>query len=401
MGRGKWIAAVAAALAAAGGVLVAAERTGGPETTHHLASRGLAIGVQDNPVFVGRNYYDRETAMRQARLLGASTLRFSLIWADAAHVSAYSARPPAHPAYDFAPWDSAVAAARSRGFDVEIELTGPAPAWATGNRRRGVYRPQAGAFGAFAGAVARHFRGLVDRYSIWNEPNFVAWLAPLADAPALYRHLYEAAWSSMKAADPAAKVLIGETSAFALPRRATAPIAFLRRVTCAGPDYAPARACRELHADGYAHHPYDFLSARDRAHPGPDDATIDSLARLSAALDRLAAARLLATPAGRPLDLYLTEFGYLVRRRGSPSPTRRAALLGRAFAIAAAGYPRVREFVQYELVSPPVGFPGWRDDTSLLSRSGRPDPAFVALARWAREEVRRGRVLPPASGVAR
>jgi len=60
-------------------------------------------------------------------------------------------------------------------------------------------------------AAAEHFRGKVDRYSIWNEPNYVGWLSPLSQAPRLYRALYISGYRAIKKADPSAQVLIGET----------------------------------------------------------------------------------------------------------------------------------------------------------------------------------------------
>ena len=41
-----------------------------------------------------------------------------------------------------------------------------------------------------------HFRGLIDRYSIWNEPNYVGWIAPLSSGPKIYRALYTAGYAA-------------------------------------------------------------------------------------------------------------------------------------------------------------------------------------------------------------
>ena len=58
--------------------------------------------------------------------------------------------------------------------------------------------------------VAAHFKGRVDRYAIWNEPNLSAWLAPSSTSPAQYRSLYKTAYTAIKTVDPKAKVLFGE-----------------------------------------------------------------------------------------------------------------------------------------------------------------------------------------------
>src|SRR5213082_2062929 len=79
---------------------------------------------------------------------------------------------------------------RLRQIRGQLDLSGPAPAWATGNHKQGVVKPNAKLFGEFAAVAARHFDGRVDRYSVWNEPNYVGWLAPRHSEPSLYRALY-------------------------------------------------------------------------------------------------------------------------------------------------------------------------------------------------------------------
>ena len=239
-------------------------------------------------------------------------------------------------------------------------------------------RPDARRFGGFARRAALHFRGLIHRYSIWNEPNHVAWIAPLRSAPAVYRRLYKEGWEAINRTDPGAQVLFGETSPYGRPGKVIPPLRFLRAVVCA------SGHCRPLQADGYAHHPYDFAHPPERPYPGVDNVTIGSLPRLTSALDRLARARLLSTPDGDPLPVYLTEFGYFRSGDHALPPATRAAYLARAFAIAAGAYPRVRQMLQYLLVAPPRGYPGGSFDTSLLSQSGAPTPAFRALEAWAR-----------------
>lgn len=347
---------------------------------------GIEIALQDNAVFIAQLYGNRDRALAQTRALGAGWVRMSVLWYRVTRAPR-SPRPPRGARYNWSSYDSAIAAARAHGLRVELSLTGPAPAWAAGNRRTGVVRPDAARFGEFAAATARHYRGVVPRYTIWNEPNYVTWLAPRAEAPALYRGLYQAAWSGIKSADPGAQVLFGETAPFELRGRATAPLAFLRAVACSG--------CPPLRADGYAHHPYDFTNPPDHSYPGADNVTIGTLPRLFGALDSLAAAGRLATPAGKALPVYLTEFGYFASGARALPPSTRAAYLRRAFAIAAGHYPRVRQMLQYMLLSPPRGFRISSFDTSIESSSGAPGVAYGALAGWARGAIRSGEASAP------
>jgi hypothetical protein len=369
---GLGLAAVAVA------VVVAALVSGGGGGGHKApvpVERGLEIGLQDNAVFLERRYYDRERAFDQARQLGVSWMRTNLLW------SRVEPRPES---FDWSQYDSLVDAASRAGIAVQMSLTGPAPGWATGDGRKGVLRPDAAAFGRFASAAATHFRGRVRRYSIWNEPNFVNWLAPLGEQPSLYRRLYQAGFSAVKRADPAAEVLIGETAAYAKRGTAMAPLEFLRRVAC--------RGCPELFADGYAHHPYEFTDPPDAPYPGADNATIGTIGHLTNELDRLAQQQRLATLGGLPLPVYLTEFGYFASGRHAQPAAVRADWIVQAYEIAQGMYPRVRQLLQYLLVTPPPGTPGDEFDTGIVEPSGRAQEPFSALAAWAAREQRLGRL---------
>ena len=77
------------------------------------------------------------------------------------------------------------AAAAERGIKLQLTIAGPAPAWATGDHKVGNNAPDPVKFAAFARTVAAHFKGRVDRYSIWNEPNWNTWLVPGQSAPSV------------------------------------------------------------------------------------------------------------------------------------------------------------------------------------------------------------------------
>jgi Cellulase (glycosyl hydrolase family 5) len=362
----------------------------------------LEVALQDDAVFLQRSYYDRERALAQAQQMGVTRLRVLALWARIPGAQPDSRTRPARVSYDWSSYDSLIDDAARHGIRLQLDLSGPAPAWATGDHEQGVVRPNARLFGEFVAAAARHFKGRVDRYSIWNEPNYVGWLAPRRSEPRLYRALYSQAYAAIKREDPSAQVLIGETAPYAETGRATAPLAFLRKVTCRTPIYAPAKSCPTLHADGYAHHPYAFANPPQASYPGANNVTVGSLGRLTRALDRLAGVRALTTPDGKPLDVYLTEFGYFATGPAAVPPPKRADYLETAFDIAERN-PRVKEMLQYILVSPPSGV---RFNTSLINLDGRVTPPFAALSRWARQNAKGGGVernrgpiaLPPPPG---
>lgn len=345
------------------------------------AARGMELALQDDAVLLQRLYYSRERALTQIRALGVTRLRVNLYWAQALPVWQQNVtRKPAAVDYRWERYDELVAAAAAHGLRVQLTLSGPAPAWATGDHRRGVYRPRADYYAQFVRAVALHFRGRVDRYSIWNEPNHVGWLRPLPSGPSIYRKLFVAGYPAIKSVDPWAQVLIGETSPYWDHKRATAPIRFLRGVACV--DSRWRRHCGHgLEADGYAHHPYEFLHPPGFRYPGADNATMGTLGHLTGALDRLRRSGALRTPYGAKMPLYLTEYGYFGSGRRKISAARRAAYLRQSVKLAR-GNKRVRQLLQYQLVQPPKRYTTF--DTSLIGRNGRLTSAYSALLRAVR-----------------
>ncbi|HYY88048.1 MAG TPA: hypothetical protein VFA49_04575, partial [Chloroflexota bacterium] len=286
-------------------------------------------------------------------------------------------------------------AAARHGIRVQLTLTGQAPAFATRNHRIGVNRPSAALFADFAAHAARHFRGRVDRYEIWNEPNWHTWLAPMRAAPRLYRALYSRGYKAIKSADPSAKVLIGETVPYGQRGRSIPPLAFLRRVVCVNRRYRRVGHCPTLFADGYAHHPYDFLHAAHFRYPGRDNVTMGTLRRLTRALDRLSRRRALRHNGGGRMPLYLTEYGYFGKGHRSLPKRRRIRYLKQGWTIALRNR-RVKENVQYLLAGPRRGDVGAFFDLALLSTRGHRRPNYNALLSWYRQHRHKVK-HPPAS----
>jgi hypothetical protein len=340
------------------------------------AAAGMELALQDDAVFVDQRWMERDTALDHAVELGATRIRVNLLWSRLLVADADSRRTPKTVTYDFSRIDALQAAAAARGVKLQLTIAGPAPAWATGDHRVGNYRPDAAKFGAFVRTVVEHFRGRVDRYALWNEPNWNTWLAPGKDAASLYRALYSAGYRAAKTADPKAKVLIGELAPIG-GGRAIAPLKFLRDVTCSRPSYAAAKKCAPLKADGFAIHPYQFTSAPTVLAGRPDDVPIGGLPRLTAALDKLAKRNALRTPNKAKMGVYLTEFGYLTAGNRAQKPKVRAAWLASAFALARRN-PRVKQLLQYQLVDPPEE-ELWH--SAILHRDGSPQATYAGLAK--------------------
>jgi hypothetical protein len=340
-------------------------------TTATGADAKPVLTLQDDAVFVdGRAPFGPDVAFGHLETLGVQGLRMSIPWAEAA-------RPGGR--YDFGRWQDAVDAAGRRGIGVRISLTGPAPARYTADRRVGFRRPDAAAFGRFAGAAARALRD-VRSFSIWNEPNWKRLLVPAAEAPLRYRAMYLAGFEQIKRARPNAAVLLGELSPGNRPAYAMPPLQFLREMACVDRRYRPlpGRRCGTLKADGVALHPYNFEAAPSRRIAAPDAVEIGTLDRAVGALRKLRRAGALRSPRAATMPLYLTEFGLFTageRRRFSLSRT--AAYLRQSYALAAR-IPSVKEFLQYKLVNP-VEESEDTFRTGLLDPDGRPYPSYAAL----------------------
>jgi hypothetical protein len=385
-------AALAAAVAIVAGWLLAPEDA--------KAGRGMELAIQDDGLFVqGRRGWGGDRPYEYARALGVTRIRVNLLWAYTMPPNQYKARKkPDTISYQFAQVDRLIDRAAQNGIRVHLSLTGPAPRWANARRantNRAWYKPSAAEFGEWSTVVAEHFAGRVDRYSVWNEPNWKTWLGPLKAAPAIYRSMYTRAYSAIKAADPQTKVLIGETSPYERPGFSTAPLAFLRAVTCVDRNYKRTRSCPKLKADGYAHHPYDFAHAPAFQYPGADNVTIGTLRRLTKALDRLSRSGALRFTGGGRMPLYLTEYGYFAAgKRAWPARTT-SRYLQQAYSIALRN-GRVKSQLHYLLTTLPPNTSTF--NTGLVKLSGKRLPQYLGLQRWYRGN--RGTVKRPGSSVA-
>ena len=359
------------------------------------AAPNMEVAVQDDAVLLQQRYFNRDQAFSLMRPMNATRVRFNAIWVTLNGAQASQTTKPAAPTYNFAAMDSAIAAARARGVKVLLTVTGPAPAWANGKRRRAnPFRPDAKEYGKFVRTVVSRYKGKVDAYAIWNEPNHAAWLAPVKEQGKRYRELFTEGAKAVRSVDKKAKVLIAETAPFSRNKKsATPPLKFLRDATCATSAYKKAkRTCKPLVADGYAHHPYDFDRAPTKAIPGADNVSIATLGRLTTALDKLAKAKLLVDRKGRGLNVWLTEYGYFAapgtKNKVFPEATR-AKYLRQAFEIAQKN-PRVVSMLQFLLVD--KGAQTGPFNTAILNDGGTPKATYSALVKWSKGAVKRGQV---------
>lgn len=368
--------------------------------------------------------------------LGVDRVHVSLTWNSVAPDSNSRGRPslnladPAsYPASAWAPYDAIVRQLKVDHMGIDMDFFPPAPRWASAPgaphpARQTMWRPNPADFAAFVRAVGTRYSGhytppgastplpRVSFWSIWNEPNLGAFLAPetidhsqVEEAARLYRGLLDAAWSALSQTGHGGDtILFGELAPAGVhvggvgTFQAMPPLRFLRALYCVGATYKPlsgqaaaVRGCPTsaaatarfaaqhpalFHASGVAVHPYPQGLPPDTVTPNePDYAELAALPRLARALDRLQA----VYGSHTKFPIWSTEFGYQTDppetdAAGLVSPTTAAYYLNWAEYLTYED-PRLRSFDTYLLTDPPDGFFA----TGLLSATGVPKPAYFAF----------------------
>lgn len=387
---------IARLIAAALAVLVATPVLAGPR---------MEVAVEDDAVFVQHPQDDplRALAFQRAHELGATHIRANAWWRRKLDGTIDE---------DFSKLDSFVDEARARGFVVQLTCGGIAADWGSPDAHAvaptGV-TPLLSEYLDFLGKVVAHFKGRVERFSIWNEPNHPGFLlagpvaavasyqqleraAAAATDPAVHhklahraaqiyrkeivpenvkwvRELWHQGVKTVRKIDPHAQVLVGELSSGNF-------FPFLEAVLRHG---------KKLVADGIAVHPYQY-TVRPESTRGTSDANggIAEAKRIQKTLARLAARERLVNRKGDAVPLYFTEFGYhklegrtLLQPDRQIPEGRRAAWTPRAFEVARKAH--ARQMLYYQLFAEGPSYP-W--DTSILDADGTPDESFHALQDW-------------------
>jgi hypothetical protein len=388
-------------------------------------------------------FADPAKALDQLQRIGVDDVKVFMPWGSMAPDPLSRARPAAFDAASpaayaaplWGPYDAIVRAAAARGVGVDLALEAPAPLWATAPGVPpgtspgfvGSWEPSAKEYGLFAKAVGKRYDGsytpagqttplpAVRFWSVWNEPNYGAQLAPQAInnstvevSPIYYRQLLDAAWAAFQQTGHGHdKILIGEVA----PRGETTgglpgnfsgmvPLRFIRALYCVDQSLHPLRGTDAtirgcpptaagskafpsmhpglFHASGFAIHPYPQGQVTPNvATPNePDYADLPQLQKVEGTLDGAQEAYESSTR----LPIYDTEFGY----QTNPPET-----ISRAISPTVAAYymnwaeyiswrdPRVASWDQYLLTDPP---PPSNFDTGIEFASGQQkDPMYDAF----------------------
>ncbi|MEV4419435.1 hypothetical protein AB0L40_05590 [Patulibacter sp. NPDC049589] len=376
------------------------------------ADSRLESMFQDDPRILSSDAKTRDSTLNEIKALGGQRIRVTAFWNRIAPDAQSTTKPagfdPSNPnAYPAAGWkvlDAVVQGAAKRGLKINLNPSAPGPKWAMSgfieDRLDPVSNPSPGEYASFVAALGQRYSGTfvpdgataplprIDYWSIWNEPNQGAWLAPqwvgtgssaVPASPQQYRSLVAGAWAALTVSGHGVDkdtILVGDTAPKGRPTvssvaSAMSPITFIERLYCLddnlqilkGAD-AKAQGCAEtpdpaafvaanpalFQMTGYAHHPYELTFRPDVVSPDQPkkSVTTANLGLLTDQLDRIMA-RYQVTR--KPIPLYLTEYGYQTNPpdREAVSLNEQAAYLNQGEYIAWRN-SRVRTLSQFLLV---------------------------------------------------
>jgi hypothetical protein len=166
---------------------------------------GFAVGVEDDPVFLGQQPAMSPTQGFElaGSVFDAHVLRLNVIWGQVQ-------------LYGWAPYDRAVQMARERCWTVQMTIM-PNPTYMEAglNDALSAQHLDLGLLASFVTEIVTRYGGEVQRYAIGDEPNegkFLEGGGSLAADMATYDHMYTVGYEAVKAVDPGAQVIAGELS---------------------------------------------------------------------------------------------------------------------------------------------------------------------------------------------
>ncbi len=339
--------------------------------------------VQDDRELLGMSPQDPAATMAEMKDLGVDVIRTNVVFFNVYRGSESRRRPagfttadPNSRRYDFARHDRLVDLAEQNGIKVLMTVTGPGPHFTSQapSACREVpctFRPQPAEFGKFVAAVAKRYRGRVDYYSLYNEPNLKEWITPQQTRPgggrvqteaATYRKLWLAGYKSIARFDPRLRnrVLFGEVAAIG------EPLSLIRAALCLDESGDPFRGSlarkhgctgrpARLNVGGFAIHPYNSggygtPQSRLRGSTTRTSLPIAYLPRLHKVIDGAARKRQIR----RRAPIFVTEFGFQTKPpdRFGASLAEQARYINEADRLFY-GDRRVAMVSQYELADEP------------------------------------------------
>ncbi|SNT01345.1 cellulase family glycosylhydrolase [Rhodococcoides kyotonense] len=222
------VSALSVAVITAGVTLGAASYIAPTEHTLAQAEADVlptTVGVSDSGALLWSSDAELNTTLSILDAAGIKSLRVSIPWASV------------EPVQNQLVWtavDRVVNAVSARGISM-LGIIAYTPAWATSPPGQPINtRPASPAlFGQFAGKVAARYKGKIEAYEIWNEPNGAMFYGPSPDA-AGYTDLLKSAYPAIKSADAGATVVGGVLGSVVDMAGVQNPVSFMQQMYAAG-----------------------------------------------------------------------------------------------------------------------------------------------------------------------
>ncbi|MCL6647367.1 MAG: cellulase family glycosylhydrolase [Chloroflexi bacterium] len=313
-------------------------------------------------------------------------------------------QPTSRETFTWQALDADIERATTRGMRILLRVDEP-PAWATGTDARNAPPLDDTALADFLAAVAARYRGKIQAYEIWNEPNTSLEWGGRPPDPAKYVRMLRALYPKVKAADPNAILVTGglaTTGDAGTGREAWGDLTYLR-------------ALYENGARGF----FDAIGSHPYSGPYPPETPAER-APLGVYFRRLEEQRRVAEQFGDDPAFWLTEVGWLHNFEGARcnlaaydpyraawqvSEQEQADYLVRAFRYAREHWPWAGPIFIYNL---DFALDPWRTRCdpnrfySLVRGDGTPLAAWQQLAampRWESQPPRaKVQPLPPVLG---
>jgi hypothetical protein len=317
-------------------VLLAAADTSGERGISTAPASRPVVGVVFHGTWSSYTKSDREIVLDRLRDAGVRWVRLDLGWRSFQERKRGS----------FSAWyvrlaDSVVGMCRARGIHV-LAVVHMTPAWANGGEAVNVPPRDPADFRRFAHWAARHFRGRVAAWEVWNEPDPGGpfWSGTVSD----YVRLLRAGYAGFKAGDPRVPVLLAAS--------VHDPVGFLEAAYAAG---------AEGSFDAVSLHPYT----------GAESPTLGG-----SSFVRAAAARRLMIEHGDDKPIWFTEFGWSTADVGR---RLQATYLAEAVRFTRRRLPFVTHMFWYTDRDRTDSTP-FENGFGLLDTRLQPKPAYFALA---------------------
>jgi hypothetical protein len=346
-----------------------------------LATPRMPVGFYDDNSF----RWDPNAAknLKAAQDANASILHVTADWSQIAPTKPASPLNGNDPAYHIGDLDALIARAGSYGMQVMINISG-APKWANGGQPPNYPPTSTTTIRDFAQMLAKRYngsttRGLVTRWSVWNEPNLQLFLTPQFSpsgkivSPAAYLRIYKAAYAGIKAGNPNALVAVGETSNRGRDKPAAQARASSQTDSVSPGNFAflLSKLDPTLKFDAWATHPYPtdpFLGPTQKV-KWPN-VTLTRITQFGQSLQKWF---------GHRVPIWITEYGEQTKPQFSPgvSYAQQATDAQTALTMAAAS-PYVEMFTWFTLKD---SAGTWQ--SGFITSAGTKKPGYSAFAKVA------------------